>query len=139
MYKRQTITDDEVTTRPRLTIDDRVSITEGNGIASGSVTLRLSAASTLPVTVHMESSDGTASAGYDYDQIYDTVTFAPGETTKSVPVFVYGDTSKEPNETFFVTLDSATNATLDPSTSRATVTIVDEDPTVPVRRRGLRH
>lgn len=134
-----TIVDDEVSVRPRLTIDDRVSISEGNGIASGSLTLRLSAASTLPVTVHMETIDGTAFGGYDYNQIYETVTFAPGETTKSIPVFVYGDTSKEPNETFFVTLDSATNATLDPPASRATVTIVDEDPTVPVRRRGLRH
>jgi len=133
------IVDDEVTARPRLSIDDHLSINEGNGLSSGDVTLRLSEASTLPVSVLVETSDGTAAGGFDYDQKYEVVTFAPGETAKTLPLFVYGDTAKEPNETFFVTLSSATNATLDPAASRTTVTIVDEDPALPVRRRAMRH
>ena len=41
-----------------------------------------------------------------------TLTFAHGETTKTVNVDVNGDTTIEGNETFFVNLSSPTNATM---------------------------
>ena len=40
------------------------------------------------------------------------MTFAPGETTKTVNVMVVGDLVKENNETFSVRLSAATNATI---------------------------
>ena len=33
-----------------------------------------------------------------------TLTFAPGETTKTIPIEVNGDNRKETNETFYLTL-----------------------------------
>ena len=52
--------------------------------------------------------DGTATAGSDYQATPGTLTFAPGETTKTVTVAVYGDTPKESHEYFY--LCSATPA-----------------------------
>jgi len=53
------------------------------------------------------------------------VTFAPGETTKTVSVFIVDDSLKEGSETFSVGLTNASNATL--GTATATVTIADND------------
>jgi len=40
------------------------------------------------------------------------VTFMPGQTVKNVPVKIKGDRVREPNETFFVLLNSPVNATI---------------------------
>ena len=40
------------------------------------------------------------------------MTFAPGETSKTITVLVKGDTLTEPDETFFVNLSNAVNATI---------------------------
>jgi NADPH:quinone reductase-like Zn-dependent oxidoreductase len=54
------------------------------------------------------------------------VTFAPGETVKTVTVQVNGDTTKEANETFTANLANATgNATI--ADSQAVGTIVNDD------------
>ncbi|MGH7321116.1 MAG: Calx-beta domain-containing protein, partial [Candidatus Rokuibacteriota bacterium] len=73
--------------------------------------------------VQYATADGTATAGSDYTAISLTpLTFAPGETSKPVTVLVNGDTSTEPNETFFVNLSSATNATIADSQGLGTIT-----------------
>ena len=54
-----------------------------------------------------------------------TVTFQPGTTTMYVPVVVYGDRTREANETVLLTLVSAAGATL--GTATGTVTIVNDD------------
>ena len=40
------------------------------------------------------------------------LTFAPGETSKTITVLVNGDRLGEPNETFVVSLSAPTNATI---------------------------
>ena len=55
------------------------------------------------------------------------LTFNPGETTKTVTVTVNGDLLDEPNETFFLNLTNATNATL--ADGQAVGTITDDDGT----------
>jgi chitinase len=55
-----------------------------------------------------------------------TVTFAPGETTKTVNVSVLGDTTHEPNETFNLVL-SAPSAGTTISDASGTATIVNDD------------
>ena len=56
------------------------------------------------------TADGTATAGSDYvAQPTGTVSFAAGDLTKTISVTINGDTTVEPNETFFVNLLSATN------------------------------
>jgi Ca2+-binding RTX toxin-like protein len=51
-----------------------------------------------------------------------TLSFAAGETSKTVVVSVVGDTTVEPDETFTVTLSGATGATLGTATVAGTIT-----------------
>ena len=97
---------------PVLSVDD-VSVTEGDsGTTDAVFTVSLSAASALSVTANFATADGTAAAPGDYQAAGGSLTFAPGETAKTVTVKVKGDITSEPDETFFVTLSSPVNATL---------------------------
>ena len=91
--------------------------------------MTLSKAWTTPVTVKYATANGTATAGADYVATSGTLTFAPGETAKSVTVGVIGDTTVESNEKFTVKLSSPSGATI--SRTTATGTIVNDD-TAPV-------
>ena len=62
-------------------------------------TLTLDHPSALAVTVNFATANGTATAGSDYVAKTGSVTFAPGQTSKTVNVLVKGDKVKEPNET----------------------------------------
>ncbi len=56
------------------------------------------------------TADGSATAGSDYvAQPTGTVSFAAGDLTKTISVTINGDTTVEPNETFFVNLTGVTN------------------------------
>src|SRR5262249_42114227 len=97
---------------------------------SGSVplpfTVQLSAASYQRITVSYSTFNGTAAAGFDYTAASGTLTFNPGETSKTVNVAVLGDLADENDETFTLSLTGGTNVTLgNPST--ATGTILDND------------
>jgi len=91
-----------------------VTVTEGDaGLASAVFTVSLSAAlPTDTVRVDYATINGTATSGQDYAALAGTLVFAPGQTSKSIPVTVKGDKKKEANETFFVNLTGATNATI---------------------------
>nr|MCU0479524.1 putative Ig domain-containing protein [Chloroflexota bacterium] len=81
---------------------------------AGTVTVSLSVvlAPSAPGTVTLQyaTANGTAVAGSDYTAATGTLTFAPGETAKTVSVSVTGDTAIEADETFFVRLSSVTGA-----------------------------
>jgi hypothetical protein len=53
------------------------------------------------------------------------VTFAPGETTKTITISVKGDKTKEADETFFVNLANASGARIDDGQGLGT--ILDDD------------
>ena len=107
------------------------SASEGNtGTTTVSVPVTLSAASPLAVSVNWATADGTATAGSDYTAGTGKLTFAPGETQKTVAVTVQGDTSIEPDETFTVSLTSPVNATI--SQGSATATIRNDDTAVEI-------
>ena len=97
-----TIVDDE----PRISIGD-VSKTEG---AKGKTTLftftvTLSAAYDQAVTMSFQTVNGSATtAGKDYVAKTGTLTFAPGETTKTITIVVTGDSTKESDEVFYLDL-----------------------------------
>jgi hypothetical protein len=115
---------------PSLTINN-VSATEGaSGTKSFIFTVTLSAASSSTVTVPYATADGTATAGSDYQATSGTLSFAPGETQKTIAVTVYGDTTVEPDETFAVNLGTPTNAVL--GTSQGVGTILNDDTAPPV-------
>jgi chitinase len=110
---------------PTLSASD-VTVTEGDsGTSPATFTVRLSAASTTPVTVSYATADGTALAGSDYVATSGTLTFAPGVTSQSVTVPIIGDRVAEPTETFRLVFSNSVGATL--STVQATGTILDND------------
>jgi urease beta subunit len=126
------VNDDQVAPPPpsRISIND-VTRTEGNaGQTAFRFTVLLNAPQPAPVTVDFATANGTASAPGDYAATSGTLTFAPGETAKTVTVQVNGDTSKEANETFKLNLANATgNATI--ADAQGVGTIVNDD-----RRHG---
>ena len=102
------------------------SIREGlSGTGLAAYTVGLSAATGRTVSVQFQTSDGTATAGQDYQAASATLVFSPGETTKTVTVAVNGDTVDEPNEDFFVSLINPVNATV--AGGPVEVTIVNND------------
>ncbi len=99
-------------TLPALSIND-VSLNEGNsGTTTFTFTVSLSAPSALPVTVNYATADGTAQAGTDYTAASGSLTIPANQTTGTISITVNGDTVAEPDETFFVNLSGAINATL---------------------------
>ena len=106
------------------------AITEGNSASQPlTFTVTLSAASASTVTVNYATANGTATAGSDYipsSGVLSVLTFAPGETSKTVAVSVLGDTVAEANETFTLNLSSPSGATLG-AISSATATIINDD------------
>ena len=83
--------------------------------------LELSEASETPVSVDYETADGTAQEGADYVPVSGTVSFAPGETVKTIAVATLGDGNAEPAETLPLRLSNAQGATL--ATTEASGTI----------------
>ncbi|HRB11603.1 MAG TPA: Calx-beta domain-containing protein, partial [Vicinamibacteria bacterium] len=53
------------------------------------------------------TADDTATAGSDYVSNVGTLTFAPGETVKTIPVTINGDATQETFEKFYVNLSNA--------------------------------
>ena len=94
------------------------------------ITVRLSNAYNSTVTVRYATSNGSAASGSDYTATSGTLTFAPGETSKTFSIPIINDVLVEPSETIQLTLSAPVSATL--GTQRtATVSITDNDvPTV---------
>ncbi len=103
------------------------SVAGGAGVEGGAVEfgVTLAGSSSRAATVSYATRDGTAVAGEDYGAASGTLTFAPGETSRTVPVPLLDDGLPEPAETFAVTLSSPTNATI--ATATADGTIIDDD------------
>ena len=131
-----TLTDND--DAPVLSIDSPSAAEGDNTTATLTFTVSLAPASGKTVTVgYADRLTGTATAGTDYTALTaGTLTFAPGETSKTIDVTVAGDTTEEPDETVVLRLSSAANATLDGggATLDATGTITDDDtaPTVSI-------
>jgi uncharacterized repeat protein (TIGR01451 family) len=113
--------------KPDITIND-VTVTEGNtGTVNAIFTVTLSAASANTVTVDYATTDGSATAPADYQSTSGTLTFNPGDLTKTITVLINGDTLDEPSETYFVHLSKAANGSIVDSVGQGTIT--DNDPT----------
>jgi hypothetical protein len=111
-----------------------VAVVEGNsGTTPATFTVSLSAAVAAGQTASVDYriAAGTATAGRDYTVAASTgtLTFGPGETTKTVVVNVVGDVARESNETFQLVLSNPIGATITAGTGTATATITDDDTT----------
>jgi hypothetical protein len=74
-------------------------------------TVTLSPSSSQTVTVNYSTADGSAVQNEDYAGTSGTLTFSPGETSKTITVRVYG-TSYGGEENFYVNLSNASGATI---------------------------
>jgi len=131
-------------------IDDDAPITASLATATRTVsesagkvdlTIMLSRASSQPIEIDYRTSDGTAKAGSsaangssDYQSTFGTVTFMPGETSKTVTISIWNDDAYESDEAFRFDLISKTDNVLFGATTRTDVTIANDDakPTVSV-------
>lgn len=118
--------------QPDLSARDLSGMEGNSGAQSMLVPVELAKASPLTVTVAFATRNGTASAGSDYVAANGQLTFRPGETSKTIPVSIMGDTAVEENETVILALSSPVNAKL--ARANATITITNED--VPKPRSG---
>ena len=125
-----TITNDDGAV-PQLSVSD-ATVPEGdsgNTLATFTIT-RSGAIGSSSVSV--STVDGTAKAPVDYVAVSSkAVTFAAGETTRTVSVLVNGDTAVEADETFSVKLANATGATIADGTGVGTIVNDDDDDAVP--------
>ncbi|HEY0735113.1 MAG TPA: Calx-beta domain-containing protein [Herpetosiphonaceae bacterium] len=120
------------TTSSILTISANDTISLGGNISvpeyvgSAMVTVKLNAPSSKAVRVAYTTSSGTASAGSDYTATSGTLTFDPGETSKTIAIPIVNDLVGEASETVILSLSNPTNAQIG-SPSEATVTISAND------------
>jgi hypothetical protein len=118
----------QVNIQASITIND-VQVSEGAGGTTNAIfTVTLAEASNLTATVDFSTADSTAKAGVDYQASSGTLTFAPGDLTKTITVSVNGNTIDEPNKTFFVNLTNPQNGAL--SDAQGAGTILNDDAAV---------
>jgi Tol biopolymer transport system component len=129
---------DWATPQVTASIQQRLTLPEGNppsGQTTGTTpfTFALFLSAPVPqgqqVTVRVASLAGSASTGSDYAAVDQTVTFSPGEMTKSVTVNVVADTVTETNESFTLKIMETTNAGKGNVEGRGIITNDDVPPT----------
>ena len=89
--------------------------------------MTLSRVSSSTVTVDYATSPGTATAGEDYTTTSGTLTFAPGDTEKTVSVPILDDAHDEGEETFTLTLSNPSGGNAWLEDAEATGTIENDD------------
>jgi predicted extracellular nuclease len=117
------------TLNPSLTIND-VSLNEGSaGTTTFDFTVSLSAAAGAGgVTFDIATADGTASAPGDYTAKSLTgQTIPAGSSTYTFSVLANGDTTDEPDETFFANVANVTGATVVDGQGQGTIVNDDTD------------
>jgi hypothetical protein len=112
---------------PTISIANAQAVEGNSGTTPMVFEVSLSTPHIAPVTVSYATSNGTATAPADYQAASGQVTFAVGETTKTITVNVVGDTVLEPAETFFVTLSNPVGAEIAEGRGQATGTILDDE------------
>jgi Ca2+-binding RTX toxin-like protein len=103
--------------------------TVGESDGTATITVELTAASLQTVTVRYAASKGSAKPTADFTTIKGTLTFAPGETTKTFNVQIRNDTTAESDETIKIKLSKPKGARLSLPSS-GLLTIIDDDAVV---------
>jgi hypothetical protein len=106
------------------------NVAENAGAGVGVVTLTRTGGTNGTQVVSFSTSAGTATNGQDFTVVVGSVTFLPGEATKTFTVPVIDDALDEDNETINVSIGPVTSggATIG-AQSTAMLTIVDNDAT----------
>ena len=115
-------------TAPTLSVSGATG--EEGGEAVFAVTL--AGTTSLTVSVRYSTLEGTARAETDYGTSTGSLTFAPGETSRTVSVALRDDVTDEPDETFYLQLRSPANATVVTDTGTGTIRDNDAEPSLSV-------
>ncbi len=121
-------------TLPALSAAD-ARVEEGAG-ATLDFRVTLDAAASGAVTVDYATADGTARAGEDYRAASGTLTFAAGETSKTIAVVVIDDSHDEGEETFALRLSNASGAQIADAEATGTIENTDLMPAALLARFG---
>ena len=123
-----TIQNDDTLPPPTLAIaaTDANKAEGDSGTTAFTFTVTRSGDTSGTTTVDFATSDGTAIAGADYNANTGTLTFNPGEASKTIIVDVIGETLVETDETFSVTLSNASGGA-SITTASADGTIQNDD------------
>ncbi len=78
------------------------------------------------ISLSYQTVSGTAKSGEDFTAKSGTLTFLPGETTKTITIEGKGDSKKESNETFYLDLFGLSSNALF-TKSRGVGTILNDD------------
>lgn len=116
-----------------------LSISNATASEGGSLTFTVtkSGTATAPVSANFATADGSAVAGNDYNAASGTLTFAPGDTTKTITVSTIDDNINEPTESFSVVLSAATGgATINGATGTGTINDNDPAPSFTIGNAG---
>lgn len=108
---------------PSISISD-ASADENAKLAT--FTISLSETSNVPITVDYATADGTAIAGSDYARTSGTLTFAIGETSKTLSVALTDDTQFEEDEKFTLNLSNPSGGAIF-ANNTATGMIIEND------------
>ncbi len=122
-----TIADDD---SPAATIgfsQDTFNADEGAGGAL--LTVTRSGGLGVAATINYSTSDGTARAGVNYVATSDSITFRPGESSKTIRIPLIDDPTPDPTLTFTVTLTAANGTGFVGGRAQATINIIDNDAT----------
>jgi uncharacterized protein YkwD len=110
---------------PAVSVAD-AAVVEGNSTSGATkaikFTVRIPRAYSTKVRVSWATSNGTATAGSDYQAASGAVTIRPGNTSAVITVRVIKDRAVEGDETFQVALSNPENATIADGTAIGTIT-----------------
>ena len=118
-------------TTTSVSIADASKLEGNRGTQALSLTVSLSSPASETVSVQYQTIDGTATSigtkksPADYSAASGTLTFQPGQTSKTISVQIIGDRKREANETFTLQLSNAVGANISDAT--ATATILNDD------------
>ena len=120
---------------PSVSISNATQIEGNGGTSNFEFTVTLGNATTKQVTINYSVTDGTAKGTEDFViATNQTLVFQSNETTKKIIVVVVADDIKEPDETFSLVVNTATNARV--PASAATGTIINDDTKISFTNTG---
>jgi hypothetical protein len=106
------------------------TVGEADGVAL--IEIVRTGATDSPATVAVQTFDKSALAGFDYVPTVATLGFAAGETSKYIAIAILTDGLYEPEETVVVRLHHSSLGAALGVPSVATISIIDDDPVMPV-------
>jgi large repetitive protein len=112
---------------PTMDINDVTAFEGDAGNTNFVFTVSLSSPPLAPVSANFATVEITASSGSDYVQRNGIVSFAVGESAKTITIAVKGDTGIEQDEEFRVRLSNAIGANLPGANEDGTGTILNDD------------